>query len=78
MKKIKENEELKEARRRQIEDQRENYAYEIQREQEQFDKIIKMNIEDIEKTKALEQEKKMVNFIDLYTFRHYSVHVYII
>lgn len=32
-----------------------------------------MNLKDIEKTKALEQQKKMVNFIDLYTFRRYNI-----
>lgn len=64
IKKIKENEELKEARRKQIEDQRESYAYEIQREKEQFDKIIKHNIEDMEKTKEMERLKKEVSFIN--------------
>lgn len=60
MKKIKENEELKEARRKQIEGQRECFANEIQREKEQFDKIIKLNVEDIEKTKEMERQAKMV------------------
>lgn len=64
IKKIKEDEELKEARRRQVEDQRESYASEIQREKEQFDKIIKLNIEDIEKTKEIERLKKEVSFIN--------------
>ncbi|XP_003243991.1 cilia- and flagella-associated protein 45-like [Acyrthosiphon pisum] len=59
VRKIKQNEDLKEARRQQIEGQRESYAFEIQREKEEFDKIIKLNVEDIEKTKESDRQTKM-------------------
>lgn len=55
------NEDLKESRRKQVEDQMTSYAYEIQREKEEFDKIIKLNIEDIERTKELDRQYKMVH-----------------
>lgn len=55
------NEDLKKARHQQVSDQMTSYAYEIQREKEEFDKIIKLNIEDIEKTKELDRQYKMVD-----------------
>lgn len=54
------DEDLKKARREQIDDQMTSYAYEIQREKDEFNKIIKQNIEDIEKSKELEKQYKMV------------------
>lgn len=60
IRKVKQNEDLKEARRQQIEGQRESYAFEIQREKEEFDKIIKLNVEEIERTKELDRQTKMV------------------
>lgn len=56
------DEDLKEARRKQIENQRENYAFEIQREKEEFDKIVKLNVEDIEKTKESEKQTRLVYY----------------
>jgi len=61
MKKIKEEEELNAARRKQIEDQKKAYASKIQREKELIEKIAKLNIEDIEKTKKLDDQKKMAS-----------------
>jgi len=60
-KKVIEEEKLIEARRKQIEDQRRAYAFEIQREKEETEKIAKLNIEDIEKSKEAEYKNKMVN-----------------
>lgn len=60
IKKIKQNEDLKQARQQQIEGQRESYAFEIQREKEEFDKIIKLNVEEIERTKEFDRQTKMV------------------
>lgn len=57
---MKEEEELKEARRQQIEDQKINYAFEIQREKEEFDKIARLNMDDIEKSIELENMQKKV------------------
>lgn len=51
---------MKEARRQQIEGQRECYAFEIQREKEEFNKIIKLNVEEIERTKEFDRQTKMV------------------
>lgn len=51
---------MKQARTRQIEGQRESYAFEIQREKEEFDKIIKLNLEEIERTKEFDRQTKMV------------------
>lgn len=62
IKKIKTNKDLKEARQRQIKDQRESCAYEIQREKEEFNKIIKLNVNDIEKIKEEDRQFKMVQF----------------
>ncbi|KAL5237785.1 hypothetical protein ACI65C_005195 [Semiaphis heraclei] len=59
IKKIKQNEDLKEARRQQIEGQRECYAFEIQREKEEFDKIIKLNVEELERTKEFDRQTKL-------------------
>lgn len=56
---------MKQARLQQIEGQRESYAYEIQREKEEFDKIIKVNVEDMERTKELDRQNKMVTFCGL-------------
>ncbi|XP_050431106.1 cilia- and flagella-associated protein 45-like [Adelges cooleyi] len=58
LKRAKDEEELKKARHKQIEDQRKNYAFEIQREKEEFEKVVKLNVEDIEKTKELENKHK--------------------
>lgn len=60
MRKINVNEDLKEARKRQIEDRRISQAFEIQREKEEFDKIIRLNIKDIEKNKELEEQDRKV------------------
>lgn len=62
LKRIKEEEELNSARCKQIEDQRKAYASEIQREKEETEKIAKLNIEDIEKSKEMDSRNKMVNF----------------
>jgi len=51
---------LKEARNKQIEDQRISQAYELQREKEEFEKIIKLNMMDIEKNKETEKQNRMV------------------
>lgn len=51
---------MKEARRQQIEGQRECYAFEIQREKEEFDKIIKLNVEELERTKEFDRQTKLV------------------
>lgn len=61
IKKAKEEEELNAARRKQIEDQRRAYALEIQREKEESEKIAKLNTEDIEKSKELDEKNKMVS-----------------
>ncbi|XP_050528845.1 cilia- and flagella-associated protein 45 isoform X2 [Daktulosphaira vitifoliae] len=66
LKKVKEEEELKEARRQQIEDQKRNYAFEIQREKEEFDKIAELNMIDIEKSKELENKHKKRNTAKIY------------
>lgn len=63
LRKIKENNDLKAARENQVENQRESHAHEIQREKEEFDKIIQLNIEDIEKAKELDRQNKIVNII---------------
>jgi len=60
LRKINVNEDLKEARKRQIEDRRISQAFEIQREKEEFDKIIRLNIKDIEKNKELEEQDRKV------------------
>ncbi|KAE9525211.1 hypothetical protein AGLY_014396 [Aphis glycines] len=59
IRKIKQNEDLKQARTRQIEGIRESYAFEIQREKEEFDKIIKLNVEEIERTKEFDRQTKL-------------------
>lgn len=61
IRKIKEEEELNAARCKQIEDQRRAYAFEIQREKEETEKIAKLNIEYIEKSKETDNKSKMVN-----------------
>lgn len=63
IKKSKEEEELNAVRRKQIEDQRRAYAFEIQREKEESEKIAKLNIEDIEKSKEMDNKNKMVNLL---------------
>lgn len=60
IKKKKENDDLKEARLQQIQKQRQYHAFEIQREREEFDRIIKLNTEHAKKTKEEEQQTKMV------------------
>lgn len=55
---------MKQARRQQIEGQMESYAFEIQREKEEFDKIIKLNVEDIERTKEMDRQTKLVVSVD--------------
>lgn len=62
MKRIKEEEELNAARHKQIDDQKRTYAFEIQREKEEFEKIAKLNIEDIEKSKKKDEINKMVQY----------------
>lgn len=62
-KKIRINNDLKEARRQQIEGRMLSNVLEIQREKEEFDRIIKLNVEDIKKTKEQEKQFKMVNEI---------------
>ncbi|CAH1737569.1 cilia- and flagella-associated protein 45-like [Aphis gossypii] len=52
-------EELNAIRRKQIEDQRRAYAFEIQREKEETEKIAKLNIEDIKKSKEMDEKNKM-------------------
>jgi len=61
MKKVMEEEKLIAARRKQIEDQRRTYAFEIQREKEETEKIAKLNLEDIEKSKETEYKNKMAS-----------------
>lgn len=56
-------EELNAIRRKQIEDQRIAYAFEIQREKEETEKIAKLNIEDIKKSKEMDEKNRMVNNI---------------
>lgn len=56
-------EELNAIRRKQIEDQRIAYAFEIQREKEETEKIAKLNIEDIKKSKEMDERNRMVNNI---------------
>lgn len=63
IKKAREEEELNAARRKQIEDQRRAYALEIQREKEETEKIAKLNTEDIEKSKELDEKNKMVSYL---------------
>lgn len=62
-KKIRVNNDLKEARRQQIEGRMLSNVLEIQREREEFDRIIKLNVEDIQKTKEEERQIKMVHAI---------------
>lgn len=62
LKKNKDDQELKEARLKQIEGRRRNIAVEIQRENDEFNKIIKLNIEDNEKLKEIEKQNKIVFF----------------
>lgn len=60
-------EELNKTRRKQIEDQRRVYAFEIQREKDETEKIAILNIDDIKKSKEMDEKNKMVNnFIDMY------------
>lgn len=63
MRKAMEEEELNVARRKQIDEQRRTYAFEIQREKEETEKIAKLNIEDIEKCKETDIKNRMVNKI---------------
>lgn len=60
LRKLKEDEDLKEARRKQVEDQRASQSVRIQMEKLQFDRIIKANIEDMDKIKQIEKQAKMV------------------
>lgn len=62
LKKIKDEEELNTARREQIENQRKAYASGIQREKEDTEKITKLYIEHLEKSKEMENKNKMVIF----------------
>lgn len=62
LKKIKKEEELNMARRKQIEDQKKAYESEVQREKEETEKISKLNIEHIEKIKEIDNKNKMVTF----------------
>lgn len=57
---MKEEEELNAARNKQIEDQRRAYAFEIQREKEETEKIAKLYIKDIEKSRETDEKNKMV------------------
>ncbi|VVC28806.1 Hypothetical protein CINCED_3A021977 [Cinara cedri] len=59
LKKIQINDDLREARRLQIEGQREYQAFEIQRENEEFNRIIRLNVEDMEKTKEQDRQTKL-------------------
>lgn len=58
--KIKVDQDLKEARLKQIEDQNKNSRFEIQRERDEFNRIIKLTIEDLEKVKEEDRQTKMV------------------
>lgn len=60
MRKIKVDQDLKEARHKQIEDQRKNNAFEIQREHDEFNRIIKLTVADLEKVKEEDRQTKMV------------------
>lgn len=62
LKKIKKEEELNAARRKQIEDQKKAYESKVQREKEEIEKISKLNIEHIEKSKEIDNKNKMVTF----------------
>lgn len=62
LKKIKDEEELNAARREQIENQRKAYASGIQREKEETEKITKLYVEHLEKSKDMENKNKMVIF----------------
>lgn len=61
MKKRIEEEKLFAARSKQIEDQKRAYAFEIQKEKEETEKIVKLNLENIEKSKEMEYKNKMVS-----------------
>jgi len=66
IKKVAVEEELNAIRRKQIEDQRIAYAFEIQREKDETEKIAKLNIEDIKKSKEMDEKNRMVNNIIMY------------
>jgi len=66
IKKVAVEEELNATRRKQIEDQRISYAFEIQREKDETEKIAKLNIEDIKKSKEMDEKNRMVNNICMY------------
>lgn len=90
IRKAREEEELNAARRKQIEDQRRAYALEIQREKEESEKIAKLNTEDIEKSKELDEKNKMVSliggrstwapidffFINCVRYNYYNIYIY--
>lgn len=61
MKKIRINEDLKKARSKQIQDQQTNQVQEVQREKTELEKIIKLNIVDIEKQEEIKEQNKMVH-----------------
>lgn len=56
------NEKLKEAREKQIKNQKESHAFEIQREKDEFNKIIKLYVNDVEKTNVIDKQQKLVQF----------------
>jgi len=73
LKKIKKEEELNAARRKQIEDQKKAYEFKVQREKEEIEKISKLNIEHVEKSKEIDNKNKMVTFYTKHV-SNYSIH----
>jgi hypothetical protein len=64
MKKIQINNDLKEARRQQIESNRESAIMEEKIDQEQLDKILRFNIEDKKKNEEIIKQNNIVHILN--------------